>query len=46
MKNAMRMLKIMLVTFLEIDNEKGKQSCHKSQPMEETIVCHEGLNHK
>ena len=34
------------MAFLEIDNEKGKQQCHQSQPMEETTVFHKGLNHK
>ena len=29
------------MTFLEIDNERGKQSFHQSQPMEETSACHE-----
>ena len=29
-----------------IDYEKGKQSCHQSQPMEETTVFHGRLNHK
>ena len=34
------------MTCLEIDNEKGKQSCHQSQPMEETTACHEMSNQK
>ena len=32
--------------FSEIDNEKGKQSCDQSHPMEETTACHEMSNHK
>ena len=34
------------ITSSEIDNEKGKQSCQQSQPMEETTTCHEMSNHK
>ena len=34
------------MTSLEIDNEKGKQLFHQSQPMEERTTCHEMLNHK
>ena len=34
------------MTSSEIDNEKGKQSCHQSQPMEKTTIFHEGWNHK
>ena len=34
------------MTFSEIDNEKGKKSCHQSQPMRKIVVFHEGLIHK
>ena len=34
------------MTCSEIDNEKGKQSCHQFQPMAETTDFHGRLNHK
>ena len=29
-----------------MEDKQDDQSCHQSQPMEETTVWHEGLNHK